>query len=67
MYSPRGIAATVAALQPGGSIVYWSVGDDPKFVKALRRAGLTVETMRVREHDTRGPMHTLYVAVPAAS
>ena len=28
----------------------------------LRRAGLAVETLRVRAHDTAGPMHTLYVA-----
>jgi spermidine synthase len=67
LYSMQGIATTIAALRPGGSIVYWSVGDDPKFVKALRRAGLTVETLRVRAHDTRGPMHTLYAATPAAS
>ena len=26
--------------------------------------GLLVETLRVRAHDTKGPMHTLYVAKP---
>ncbi|HKH93046.1 MAG TPA: hypothetical protein VKA54_14665 [Gemmatimonadaceae bacterium] len=64
LYSTRGIGATVAALRAGGSIVYWSVGDDPKFERALRGAGLTVETLRVRAHDTTGPMHTLYQAKP---
>ena len=62
LYSQRGIALTVAALRPAGVIAYWSVGDDPKFVTALRRAGLTVESLRVRAHDTAGPMHTIYVA-----
>lgn len=66
LYAARGIASTVAALKLGGSIVYWSVGDDPAFVAALGRAKLTVTTLRVRAHDTAGPMHTLYVATPAA-
>lgn len=64
LYAARGIALTVAALRAGGRIVYWSVGDDPRFEGALRRAGLRVESLRVRAHDTAGPMHTLYVATP---
>jgi spermidine synthase len=67
LYATRGIGDTVAALRPGGTIVYWSVGDDPRFAHALRVAGLAVETMRVRAHDTTGPMHTLYVATPRAA
>jgi spermidine synthase len=62
LYAMQGIGVTVAALRTGGSIVYWSVGDDPKFARALRGAGLDVDTLRVRAHDTTGPMHTLYVA-----
>lgn len=64
LYATRGIARTVAALRPGGLIVYWSVGDDPGFVGALQRAGLSVRTERVRAHATSGPMHTLYLAAP---
>jgi spermidine synthase len=64
LYAARGVASTVAALRRGGQIVYWSVGDDPGFVATLRRAGLTVSALRVRAHDTSGPMHTLYVATP---
>ncbi len=64
LYARRGVADTVAALRPGGSIVYWSVGDDPKFVGALRAIGLEVRSLKVRAHDTFGPMHTLYVATP---
>ena len=64
LYATRGIRETVAALRDGGSIVYWSVGDDPKFERALRGSGLAVDTLRVRAHETTGPMHTLYVAKP---
>ncbi len=64
LYAQRGIATTVAALRPPGIITYWSVGDDPAFAHALRGSGLLVETLRVRAHDTKGPMHTLYVARP---
>lgn len=62
LYAIKGIERTIAALRPPGVIVYWSVGDDPRFVHALQRAKLRVETLRVRAHDTAGPMHTLYVA-----
>jgi len=62
LYARHGISVTVGALRAGGSIVYWSVGDDPKFARALRGSGLDVSTLRVRAHDTSGPMHTLYVA-----
>ena len=64
LYASRGVALTVAALRAAGRIVYWSVGDDPRFAAALRRSGLRVESLRVRAHDTAGPMHTLYVATP---
>ena len=60
LYSSRGVARTVSALRAGGRIVYWSVDDDPRFVAALRRAGLRVDAVRVRAHATAGPMHTLY-------
>ena len=64
LYATRGIEVTVAALRAGGSIVYWSVGDDPGFAGTLRRSRLAVRTLHVRAHDTAGPMHTLYVATP---
>ena len=64
LYSRFGISTTIAALRPGGVVVYWSVGDDQKFERALRGAGLEVTTERVRAHDTAGPMHTLYAAAP---
>jgi len=62
LYAMRGIATTIAALRNGGVIAYWSVGDDTKFVDMLQRSKLSVKTLRVRAHDTAGPMHTIYVA-----
>jgi spermidine synthase len=62
LYARLGIEATMKALRPGGVIAYWSVGDDPAFARALRGSHLEVEVMRVRAHDTAGPMHTIYVA-----
>lgn len=62
LYADKGIATTIASLRPNGRIAYWSAGDDPRFARALRRAGLSVEILRVRAHDTTGPMHTIYLA-----
>ncbi len=62
LYTAKGIKTTIAALRPGGVIVYWSVQDDVKFARALQRAKLAVEKLHVRAHDTSGPLHTLYVA-----
>jgi spermidine synthase len=64
LYAKRGVTATVAALRHGGTIVYWSVGDDPRFAGMLRASGLEVTSQQVRAHDTFGPMHTLYIATP---
>ena len=62
LYAVRGIANTMAALRSGGTIAYWSVGDDPDFERSLRNAGLEVKAMKVRAHATSGPFHTLYIA-----
>lgn len=67
LYAARGIAQTTSALRPNGAIAYWSVGDDQGFLTALRHARLKVQTLRVRAHDTSGPMHTIYVAKPSAN
>jgi spermidine synthase len=62
LYADRGVQATKAALCEGGTLAYWSVGDDPGFAGALQRAGMAVATHRVRAHVTSGPWHTIYVA-----
>ena len=65
LYSRLGIETTKAALRPGGTLAYWSVGEDRAFANALRQSRLTVETLLVRAHETAGPMHMLYVATIA--
>lgn len=62
LYGDAGIRMAAAALRPGGRLAYWSADRDPGFVKALHRAGLTVETLRVRAHATAGGFHVLFVA-----
>jgi spermidine synthase len=61
LYDARGVETTIAALRTGGKIAYWSVGDDPDFLRLLGNSRLAVETVRVRAHDTAGPMHVIYV------
>lgn len=67
LYSRLGIETTKAALRPGGTIAYWSVGEDRAFANALRQSRLTVESLPVRAHETAGPMHRLYVATTTAT
>ena len=62
LYHMLGIESTINALRPNGVIAYWSVGDDPRFLDALQRSKLKIETLKVRAHETSGPFHTLYVA-----
>ncbi len=62
LYDDGGIRLTAAALRPGGRIVWWSAQADPIFEKALRRAGLVVETATVRAHGKSGSRHTLLIA-----
>jgi len=64
LYAERGVQATRSALCEGGTIAYWSVGDDPRFAAAVEGAGLRVATHRVRAHVTSGPWHTIYLATP---
>src|SRR3569833_2881662 len=61
LYKNSGVSDTVAALRPGGAIVYWSVSDDPKFVRGLRRAGLNVVSFFVRVFVLVGLLFSLFV------
>jgi hypothetical protein len=67
LYGEGGIRAAMTALRPNGRVAYWSAGADPGFEKALRRAGLTVETIRVRARESSGGTHTIFVAKRAPS
>jgi len=68
LYRPAGLASIARALTPEGSVVFWSVGDDPQLVKRLATAGFVVESHRVKKHATAksGGYHVLVVAKRAA-
>jgi spermidine synthase len=64
LYQGAGLASIARALKPHGTVVYWSVGDDPALVKRLTAAGFTVESRKVRKHATAktGGYHVLIIA-----
>lgn len=60
LYDPRGVAATLAALRPGGVLAVWSASDDRGFERRLRSAGFAVRREQVRGRDQhRGPRHVI--------
>lgn len=64
LYRGAGLASIARALKPRGSVVYWSVGDDPALVKRLTQAGFAVESRKVRKHQAAktGGYHVLIIA-----
>lgn len=62
LYSDRGIAATRAALKPGGVLAVWSAWEDRRFGQRLKWGGFSVEVERVRARLKRGgPRHTIFL------
>lgn len=62
LYHAAGLATVSRKLKRRGSVVYWSAGEDPPFVKRLANSGFEVEVQRVRKHPTAGGYHLLFVA-----
>ena len=62
LYDSAGLAATRAALKPGGVLAVWSAGPDRKFSERLRRGGFAVEEKTAHAHGTRGPRHVIWLA-----
>lgn len=62
LYRGEGFANVRRALRPGGTVVYWSAGEDPVLAKRLRSGGFTVGVRKVRKHPTAGGYHVLYIA-----
>jgi spermidine synthase len=58
-YGPRALAATRAALTPGGVFAVWSEDHDAAFEKRLRKAGFEVEK---RRPGKGGPRHIVYLS-----
>ena len=61
LYTPAGIAKVWRKLEPGGTVVYWSAGEDPLLAKRLAANGFEVEVQRVRKHRTGGGHHFLLI------
>lgn len=63
IYSSAGLAAAKKALRPGGVLAIWSASPDTAFGRQLERAGLTVETVKVRARENgKGPAHVIWFA-----
>jgi spermidine synthase len=63
LYDNGGVAATFAALRPGGTLAVWSAWEDRKFEQRLRYHGFRVEVARVRARLRKGgPKHTIFLA-----
>jgi len=62
LYSVEGLAASFAALRPGGILAVWSAGPDNTFTERLHKTGFQVRQVKVRAHDNQGELHTIWVA-----
>lgn len=62
LYSARGLAATRAALAPGGLVAIWSAGSDDVFARRLGNAGFDVEEVVVRARGSgKGARHVIWL------
>ncbi len=61
LYDETGLAIAYGALRPGGKLVVWSAGEDPRFVSRMEKAGFAVQVLRPTAHGTKGTRHTLFV------
>lgn len=67
LYSARGLAASQAALKPGGVLAVWSAGPDRSFTRRLSDAGFKPEQVVVRARGNgKGPRHLIWLATKAA-
>ena len=62
LYSSDGLAASCTALRPRGLLAVWSAGPDRDFTERLQKTGFEVTQSRVRAHDNKGDLHTIWLA-----
>jgi spermidine synthase len=63
LYDRRGIASVLAALHPGGRVVYWSANPDAEFASALKKVFRKVESIGAKAYPkAKRFTHTLLVA-----
>ena len=62
LYGASGLAAFSRTLRPGGALVVWSAGADPRFVADLLKAGFDAQELRVAARSGSGKArHVLIV------
>jgi spermidine synthase len=61
LYQARGLAAVHRALKVGGTVVYWSAGEEPAFVDRFAKSGFDVSVRRVPRHPGAKAAHFLLV------
>ncbi|MEP9386426.1 hypothetical protein [Mesorhizobium sp. KR9-304] len=62
LYDMAGLAATRAALTPGGVLAVWSAHPDRGFAARLRQSGFEVEEVHTRARGKRGARHVIWLA-----
>ncbi len=62
LYSIEGLTASYSALRPEGLLAVWSAGPDRSFTERLKKVGFKVRQNRVREHNNKGDLHTIWLA-----
>jgi spermidine synthase len=62
LYTIEGLSTAYAALRPLGILAVWSAGPDRSFTERLKKAGFRVTQARVRAHDNKGDLHTIWFA-----
>ena len=62
LYDMEGLAASRAALRPGGILAVWSAGPEKAFARRLRAAGFAVEEVLVRANGRSGSRHIIWIA-----
>ncbi len=63
LYEPEGIARLSQALRPGGILGVWSTGLNKTFERRLKRAGFSVETLKIPCFENgRNKTHVLFLA-----
>jgi len=64
LYDNSGVAASYAALRPGGVLAVWSAWEDRKFEQRLRFHGFEVQVDRVRARLKKGgTWHTIFLGL----